>query len=582
MHEQMVLLIAAAVATGFSAARLPAGGLWTGCSSVFLASLLLTPPISGPGQLFVGIVGLGVSSLLSPHPRGVMLEGVALLSAWLTAHGLSTQWWQVGICYLLVSWLLLVLVAGSLRGHERTSWVLSRRETWLGSLANLAAAILLARAWAPLTLLAVVVLLIGVGRGIRNYAHPLQAARAKKTERKLEVTERKLEVVEKGLDQAERGQEALRQQVQTLVWLSDCLQALAGSLQVDEVLTLLQAQSQVVCRQQSTLINWDGKNLAFGEAPYELAEQMLRSAATNQPVCAPGLLSVPLSLNSGQRGVIGLYKKQESWSELQIQSMLLLCRGASVSLSNSQLFGQLEASRRQLLEAQAQLVQSAKLTAVGQLAAGVAHELNSPLGAIQASLEVALSGLERPDPATLKRRLDRAHQATLRSRTIIDKLLNHSRPSPPDQPFDLAEVVRQSVDQVEAQLAERGVRLELGQLTSISVLGRAGEVQQVLTNLILNGRDASLEAGVGRPAVMVSCERQGAEAFVFVMDNGSGISAEIAGRIFDPFFTTKGPGRGTGLGLWTSLEIARAHRGGLDFETRPGQGSRFRLSLPAL
>ena len=572
--EPVLFLSAAALATGLGSARLPAGGHWTGSSAFFLAALWM-PSIPLGGKILVALIGLSVSAVRASHPRGLVVEGLALLAAGLASGGAGLPGWASGLVYLLTLLGLQQMVASQLRGHARMAWNLSRRESALGALSNLAAAAVVALAMSPLPVLAAVVLLMGLGRGARNYAYRLQSGAARQTLSDLTAAEQ-------GLAEATRTGAQLRHQVEALAWLAESLQELAASLRVEEVLMMLQAQSQRLCQQHATVITWDGQSRSWGQAPAELSQLLGQAIEQSRPFVTGDVLCLPLGAGQSIRGAIGLLKEGSGWNEMQVQSMLALCRGVSVSLSNALLFAQVEASQKQLLETQAQLVQSGKLTAVGQLAAGVAHELNSPLAAIQATLEMTLLGLEKSDTATLKRRLERAHQATLRTRDIVNKLLDHSRPSLPEERLELPQLVAESLDFLDPQVSGSGVELRQGPVPALAVSGRSGELQQVLTNLILNARDACLEAGVGQPAVEVSCERQGEQVVIWVCDNGTGIAPEIAPRLFEPFFTTKGPGRGTGLGLWTSLEIARAHRGGLEFDSRPGQGTRFGLRLPVL
>jgi len=250
---------------------------------------------------------------------------------------------------------------------------------------------------------------------------------------------------------------------------------------------------------------------------------------------------------------------------------------------------QLEASQAELLQAyhqlelsQAQVVQSSKLAAIGQLAAGVAHELNTPLGAIVLALDIAAFKLGEDSPVS--RTLVDALKAAERCRNIIAKLMLYSRSSTKGTgPLSLNSVVQDTLELLAPQLALDGVAItrELApQMPTVNA--NFGELQQVLTNLLVNARDAVLEdkvASGGEVAVQTGAE--GEWAWLRVSDRGRGIPPEVAERIFDPFFTTKPVGRGTGLGLTVSQQIMQQHGGRLEAESTPGQGTSVTMWLKA-
>jgi signal transduction histidine kinase len=216
-------------------------------------------------------------------------------------------------------------------------------------------------------------------------------------------------------------------------------------------------------------------------------------------------------------------------------------------------------------EAQSALTQASKLAAVGQLAAGLAHELNTPLGALTLALSVARQSLEsRPDRALS--RLEQATQAVTHMQGVVDKLLSYARNSGQTRrEVDLAGLIRDSVSLLhpfQPALHLQPVTLEID----------PGEIQQVLLNLFVNARQAG-------DTVHVSLQCDEHWAWVDVADSGPGVDVAIRDRIFDPFFTTREVGHGTGLGLSISRQIAAAHGGTLELLESDG-GARFRLRLP--
>lgn len=235
-----------------------------------------------------------------------------------------------------------------------------------------------------------------------------------------------------------------------------------------------------------------------------------------------------------------------------------------------------EAARNEL----ADILRSHTAQAVGQLAAGIAHEINSPLGAILMCLEDAQRKVET-QPQTASARMERAYNAALRARDVINKLLWYSRESAGERhAVSLRDVVSDVAQFLGRAFAEEGidVQCDLGEVRP--VLGNRHELQQVAVNLMQNARDAVLADGAPGRRVHVVTRNEGEEVVLEVADTGPGIAPETLARIFDPFFTTRTVGDGTGLGLSVSQQIARAHGGSLTAHSPPGGPTTFRLTLP--
>jgi hypothetical protein len=231
-------------------------------------------------------------------------------------------------------------------------------------------------------------------------------------------------------------------------------------------------------------------------------------------------------------------------------------------------------SARVQLEEQLQL--SEKMASIGLLAAGVAHEVNTPLTGISSFVQMLMEGADPEDPKT--RVLEKIEKQTFRAARIVNGLLNLARPAQVESgPVDINAVIADVLSLLDHQLrtSRIQVRKELAP-TGPVVLGIEYKLQQVFLNLILNARDAMPKGGW----LTIVSRVEGAHAMVEIGDTGSGIPADQLSRIYDPFFTTKEIGKGTGLGLAITYGIVQEHDGTIVCNSAPGQGTRFSLSLP--
>jgi two-component system NtrC family sensor kinase len=234
-------------------------------------------------------------------------------------------------------------------------------------------------------------------------------------------------------------------------------------------------------------------------------------------------------------------------------------------------------TRRVQLEEQLQI--SEKMASIGLLAAGVAHEVNTPLTGISSFTQMLLEGADPKDQRT--RILEKIERQTFRAAKIVNSLLNLSRPaaagSSEQVPIDLNEVIVDVLSLLEHQfeIAKVKVRRELSE-RPVLVLGIEHKLQQVFLNLFLNARDSMPKGGW----LSITTRVDGDRALAEVADTGSGIPSEHLARIYDPFFTTKAIGQGTGLGLSITYGIVREHDGSINCESIIGQGTKFILGFP--
>ena len=235
---------------------------------------------------------------------------------------------------------------------------------------------------------------------------------------------------------------------------------------------------------------------------------------------------------------------------------------------------------------EAQLVHSAKLAALGEMAAGVAHELNSPMTVIIGTAQMLARELRRQGPEERAEPLEDIINCGLRCKRIIQNLLTFSRQDQlPATEIDLNAAIKRVLSLIRYQINRNQIRiveqLQPG-LPPVTVNGP--QIQQVLTNLLVNARDALAEVQRAEKTIEVSSalrrlgERE--EIVLSVRDNGTGIDPEALPKIFTPFYTSKEATKGTGLGLSVSLGIAESHNGTIEVESRLGEGSTFSLVLP--
>jgi signal transduction histidine kinase len=241
--------------------------------------------------------------------------------------------------------------------------------------------------------------------------------------------------------------------------------------------------------------------------------------------------------------------------------------------------GRLRSNERQLVRMGRHLALSEKLASVGTLAAGVSHEINNPIGVIANKVQILRYRVQDADPADLLlAELDVIDKHTRRIAQITAGLLAFSREAPFElQSLDVPALLREAADLVRVPFRAADVEL-LCELpaTSIAVEGSHNHLLQVLINILLNAKDASVAGGVVELRAEVSAD----EVAIVIRDHGTGIDAGHIEKIFDPFFTTKEVDKGTGLGLAISHGIIERHRGRIDVESELGTGAVFRVVLP--
>jgi signal transduction histidine kinase len=322
-------------------------------------------------------------------------------------------------------------------------------------------------------------------------------------------------------------------------------------------------------------------------------------------------VAIPLTLQGQVCGALLLGPKQAdtAYTERDQQLLRTLANQSAIALENArgvqrlQAFNQrlearvrartrdLEQALSGLKEAQAQLVHAEKMAALGLLVGGVAHELNNPLTFILGSTDLLEERLETlkatlgdpeadagPALAELETLSAACREGAERARVIVQNLRDFSRLDEFERrPVDLAACLGSTAALVRPAFKDRvAIVLDLAEVPPVA--GSSGHLNQVFMNILIN----ACQAIEGRGTVHVSLSLVEGAPVVTIADTGPGMSEAVRARIFEPFFTTKPPGEGTGLGLAICLGIMQQHEGQITATSRPGEGTVFRLSFPAL
>jgi hypothetical protein len=279
------------------------------------------------------------------------------------------------------------------------------------------------------------------------------------------------------------------------------------------------------------------------------------------------LMDLEKTMGLLSRGEFGVEAPVEGPSEIR-----------SVGAALNSMSRELVRRNEELQLTHAQLVQSEKLSAIGELAASVAHEVKNPMVGIVGFAQLAQ---ESKDPAEIQEYLGLIEQDGFRANAILQSLLEFSRP--PEVALEVLqvnEVVEGALRLCRHQVQLGGARVETRLADGLpAIRGNSNQLRQVLLNLVLNATQA-MEAAPVRQLTIATALAADGWVELKVIDTGPGVALDVKARLFKAFFTTKRPGQGTGLGLSVSRTIVEAHHGAIRVESTPGEGATFIVRLP--
>jgi signal transduction histidine kinase/CheY-like chemotaxis protein len=301
------------------------------------------------------------------------------------------------------------------------------------------------------------------------------------------------------------------------------------------------------------------------------------------------LVNVPLKAKDEVIGVLTVNNKVSSkpFTDNDVHLLSALADYATIAIVNAQLYEEtkrwskeleqkVEERTQELRATQEQLLQSEKLASIGQLAAGVAHEINNPMGVILGFTQGILKTLPEDNP--LRKPLTNVEKESLRCKRIIQNLLDFARHSEPTPHLtNINELIDASCELVEHQISLQNVKLVKDYDPALpSIMADPNQLQQVFINIMLNAYQAMPDGGT----LHITTRTVSSELQVMFADTGPGIPEENLQHIFDPFFTTKEVGEGTGLGLSVSYGIVKAHGGDIEVDSQMGKGTTLIIKLP--
>jgi signal transduction histidine kinase len=319
---------------------------------------------------------------------------------------------------------------------------------------------------------------------------------------------------------------------------------------------------------ESGIVDW-----VFSEKKTVIIPDLVHMVGDGAP---QNFVIVPLILRNHNIGIylIQTQKPQQEFSGQDMQLLSVLANQAAAGVENWRTYRQLMKANQELKASQAQMMQAAKLVALGELAASIVHEIKNPIQILMMHVDMALRGKPVPNWVEM------FDQQVRRLAEITKRLMTFSRSVSDDfqlEPVDVNKAIEDVMAIVQHDLQNNRVSVERRLSSPLpTIMGNTNYLQQVFLNLLINARDAMPAGG----KVTITTETKGFKVLVQVADTGTGIPKETIDKIFNPFFTTKEAGKGTGLGLSICNKIIAQHRGELKVQSEVNVGTTFSVVLP--
>jgi signal transduction histidine kinase/CheY-like chemotaxis protein len=347
-------------------------------------------------------------------------------------------------------------------------------------------------------------------------------------------------------------------------------------LEPPQVMIDLKRHEEVTAALETQLVT----NANIEESTISKEAQTLMSATFSRSI-----LALPLILRGNVQGLVvfGDTERSRIFSKREVDMGRAIVAQAATSLENARLMHDLELSFQELKDTQERLIQTARLSAMGELAAAVAHQVNNPLTTIVVDTELMLS--DEPPTSRNYKSLEAVLRAGKRAAGVARRLLAIARPHDPEAPVssvDVIDTVKGVITLTKSHLERSHVKLiaNLPSEPMPSVYAVQGQIDDVWLNLILNAHDALVGRRDGCITVDTSYTPGSSFIEVTIADNGPGIPEHIMTEIFKPFFTTKPIGEGTGLGLHICRQVIERVNGSIEVDSSPNRGTRFVVRLP--
>jgi signal transduction histidine kinase len=304
-----------------------------------------------------------------------------------------------------------------------------------------------------------------------------------------------------------------------------------------------------------------------------------------QAIGPSAMLALPLAFRGTTVGLVQLFdlNPERTFTGREMGLARALANQAAVALENARLVRDLQRSLEQQAAMQGHLVRAARLSALGELSAMIAHQINNPLTTILGDAELLVQDLpaDRPEYASAEAIL----RAGQRAKQVVEHVLSMARGDEEVRPLNVNDTIRATLTLLGPQITQNGVALDVELADDLPpVRSSSSQLEDVWMNLLINARDAIVQAKTtqGRIRLQSQLGESGRMIEVSVKDNGIGIASNHLERAFDPFFTTKPRGKGTGLGLYICQQVVREHGGKIHLVSAPGDGTLATVLLPAM